>query len=50
MRRDRYEAHPWIAMNLYSAFDEAKQRSVARASDITASSFRFRALRVYVNE
>ena len=33
-----------------SAFNETKQRSVARASDITASSFRFRALRVYVNE
>jgi 4,5-dihydroxyphthalate decarboxylase len=39
MRRDKYEAHPWIAMNLYSAFNEAKQRSVARASDITASFF-----------
>ena len=37
MRRDRYEAHPWIAMNLFSAFNEAKQRSVARAADITAS-------------
>jgi 4,5-dihydroxyphthalate decarboxylase len=39
MRRDKYEAHPWIAMNLYSAFNEAKQRSVARASEITASFF-----------
>jgi hypothetical protein len=35
-------------MNLFSAFTEAKQRSVGRASDITAS--RFRALRVHVNE
>ena len=37
MRRDKYEAYPWIAMNLFSAFTEAKDRSVARASDITAS-------------
>lgn len=29
--------HPWLAMNLYKAFDEAKRRSVARLSDITAS-------------
>jgi 4,5-dihydroxyphthalate decarboxylase len=39
MRRDVYEAHAWIAMNLYKAFDEAKDRSVARARDITASFF-----------
>jgi len=39
VRRDVYEANPWIAMNLYKAFDEAKQRSVARARDITASFF-----------
>ena len=39
MRRDLYEAHPWLAMNLYKAFDEAKERSVARAKDITASFF-----------
>jgi 4,5-dihydroxyphthalate decarboxylase len=31
------ERHPWLAMNLYKAFDEAKRRSVARLSDITAS-------------
>ena len=29
--------HPWLAMNLYKAFDEAKRRSIARLSDITAS-------------
>ena len=32
-------SEPWIAMNLYKAFDEAKQRSVGRARDITASFF-----------
>jgi 4,5-dihydroxyphthalate decarboxylase len=29
--------HPWLAMNLYKAFEEAKRRSIARLSDITAS-------------
>lgn len=31
------ERHPWIAMNLYKAFEEAKRRSIERLSDITAS-------------
>jgi 4,5-dihydroxyphthalate decarboxylase len=31
------DAHPWVAMNLYKAFLEAKNRSMARLSDITAS-------------
>jgi len=31
------ERHPWVAMNLYKAFEEAKRRSIARLSDITAS-------------
>ena len=33
------EAHPWVAMNLLSAFEQAKQRSVARAFEATASRF-----------
>jgi 4,5-dihydroxyphthalate decarboxylase len=33
------EAHPWIAMNLLTAFEEAKRRSVARAFEATASRF-----------
>lgn len=37
MRRDVHERHPWLAMNLYKAFDDAKRRSVERLSDITAS-------------
>jgi len=37
MRRDVHERHPWLAMNLYKAFDEAKTRSVERLSDVTAS-------------
>jgi 4,5-dihydroxyphthalate decarboxylase len=39
MRRTLYERHPWLAMNLYKAFEEAKRRSVERASDITASFY-----------
>jgi 4,5-dihydroxyphthalate decarboxylase len=37
MRRELYERHPWLAMNLYKAFDEAKRRALERAADITAS-------------
>ena len=33
------EAHPWIAMNLLTAFEAAKRRSVARAFEATASRF-----------
>ena len=39
LRRSLYEQHRWLAMNLYKAFDAAKVRSVARASDITASFY-----------
>jgi 4,5-dihydroxyphthalate decarboxylase len=31
------EAHPWVGMNLYKAFLEAKTRSIERLSDVTAS-------------
>ena len=33
------EAHPWVAMNLLTAFEAAKRRSVARAFEGTASRF-----------
>ena len=39
MRRELFEEHPWVAMNLYRAFDEAKNRSLKRAVEITASRF-----------
>jgi 4,5-dihydroxyphthalate decarboxylase len=39
MRRDVYERHRWVAMNLFKAFEEAKDRSLARARDITLSFF-----------
>ena len=31
------ENHPWVGMNLYKAFSEAKKRSIERLSDVTAS-------------
>ena len=37
MRRDVFEEHRWAAMNMMTAFEEAKQRSVARIKNVTAS-------------
>ena len=37
IRRAVLEAHPWVAMNLLTAFEEAKHRSLARIGDSTAS-------------
>jgi 4,5-dihydroxyphthalate decarboxylase len=39
LRRAVVEAHPWVAMNLYKAFEIAKNRSLDRARDVTASRF-----------
>jgi len=39
IRRDVYERNPWIAMNLYKAFDQAKDRSLARLREITVSGY-----------
>ena len=38
LRRDVYERDRWIAMNLFQAFEEAKERSLARATEIGASA------------
>jgi 4,5-dihydroxyphthalate decarboxylase len=37
MRRAVFERYPWVAMNLLKAFEQAKQRSLARINDLTAS-------------
>jgi 4,5-dihydroxyphthalate decarboxylase len=37
LRREAFDANPWIAMSLFKAFDEAKRRSLARLDDIAAS-------------
>ena len=37
IKRSVFEKTPWIAMNMLTAFEEAKQRCVARLANITAS-------------
>jgi 4,5-dihydroxyphthalate decarboxylase len=39
VRSDVLARHPWVAMNLFKAFEEAKRRSVARALEVTATRF-----------
>jgi len=39
IRRDVYNRHRWIARNMFTAFEEAKRRSVRRLLDVTASHF-----------
>ena len=37
IRRAAFEQHPWIAMNLYKVFDEAKRRCLNRLTDFTCA-------------
>jgi 4,5-dihydroxyphthalate decarboxylase len=37
VRRDVFERNPWIAINLFKAFEEAKRRSIARVLDVGAA-------------
>jgi 4,5-dihydroxyphthalate decarboxylase len=37
MRRAVFERYPWVAMNLLKAFEQAKERSLERMNDLTAS-------------
>ena len=37
MRRAVFERYPWVAMNLFNAFEEAKRRCLERIDDLTAS-------------
>jgi len=37
LRRDIYERNGWLASNLVSAIEAAKQRSLRRMADVTAS-------------
>ena len=39
IKRPILERNPWVARNLYKAFEEAKARSLARAAEATASRF-----------
>jgi len=36
-RREVVEANPWVCMNLFTAFDEARRRSIQRLGDLTVS-------------
>jgi len=37
VRKEVLDAHPWVARNLFTAFDEARRRSIERVLDLTAS-------------
>jgi 4,5-dihydroxyphthalate decarboxylase len=37
IRHEIVERNPWVAMNLYKAFDEARRRSIARVLNCTSS-------------
>jgi 4,5-dihydroxyphthalate decarboxylase len=39
LRADVHEAHPWVAMNLMTAFEQAKRRSLERALDANTPRF-----------
>ena len=37
MRRAVFERYPWVAMNMFKAFEQAKERSLERVGDLTVS-------------
>ena len=37
VRKEILDEHPWVARNLFTAFDEARRRSIERVLDLTAS-------------
>jgi 4,5-dihydroxyphthalate decarboxylase len=37
LRTEVFDAHPWVAANLLTAFIEAKERSLERLRDVNAS-------------
>jgi len=39
LRREVFDRHRWLPLNLLKAFDDARRRSLERAADITASHF-----------
>ena len=39
LRRDVYEARPWLAQSLYKAFDEARQAALRRMAETAASRY-----------
>lgn len=41
IRREIHQRHPWVAMNLYAAFEAAKSRALQRMADSTISRYPF---------
>jgi 4,5-dihydroxyphthalate decarboxylase len=39
IKKEVFKRHPWVAKNLYNAFEQAKDNSVRRAMDFNASRF-----------
>ncbi|NIS61924.1 MAG: 4,5-dihydroxyphthalate decarboxylase [Proteobacteria bacterium] len=39
IRTDVFNRYPWVAMNLFKAFEEAKRRSIERALDMSSPRF-----------
>jgi 4,5-dihydroxyphthalate decarboxylase len=39
LKRDVVDKHPWVARNLFTAFEEAKRRSIERVLEATVSLF-----------
>jgi 4,5-dihydroxyphthalate decarboxylase len=50
LRSEIVASHPWVAMNLFKAFEVAKNRSLERARDVTASRFPLPWLQDYLAE
>jgi 4,5-dihydroxyphthalate decarboxylase len=50
IQRKVFDRYPWIARNLYKAFEQAKDNSVRRAMDFTASRFPLPWAPVYARE
>lgn len=49
IKKDILDRYPWLAMNLYKAFEEAKRRSMERMSDITSSHVPFAWIKAYTD-
>ncbi len=49
MKARIYEENPWVAMNLFKSFDKARQQSMERMSDVTASHVPFAWLAEYAS-
>ena len=49
LRRSSYEANPWIARNVFNAFDQAKSNSVRRMKDLNVSQIALPWIQQYIH-